>query len=520
MIYLYDTTLRDGTQRQDISLSCEDKLALAKRLDEAGIHYIEGGWPGSNPKDEEFFSRARHLSLRQAKIAAFGATRRKFIRCEEDANLQALITAQTPVVTIVGKSWDFHVHQVLSVGLHENLAMISESVAYLKGLGREVVFDAEHFFDGFKANPEYAIATLQAAESGGADWLVLCETNGGCLPWEVQEIVTKVAAARTAPLGIHAHNDSGCAVANSLVAVRAGCRQVQGTLNGYGERVGNANLITILPNLQIKMGIPVASQEQIQKLTGLSRFASEVANLNHDPYAPYVGANAFAHKGGIHVAAMLKNSATYQHIDPAQVGNESRAVVSELSGRGNLLHLAKARGMEVDQEEAQSVLQRIKSLEHAGFTFEAAEASVQLMLRRTQKDYSSPFELIDFMVLTEYRQGRGLFSEATVKVRIGDVVKFTAAEGNGPISALVGALHEALRDHYPQLETVRLTDYKVRIVDSEKGAAATTRVLTDFHDGQRTWRTVGASANIIEASWQAVSDSLEYALLFPVKPDL
>lgn len=512
-IFIYDTTLRDGTQGEEISLSCDDKLTLARRLDEFGVHYIEGGWPGSNPKDAEFFARVRSLGLRQAKVAAFGSTRRKHGRCEDDANLQALLDAETPVVTLVAKSWDYHVDAVLDTTREENLAMVRDSVAYMKARGREVFLDAEHFFDGYKANPAYALAVLLAAEEAGADALVLCETNGGALPWEVESIVAEVRARTRVPLGIHVHNDSGCAVANTLAAVRAGCTQVQGTLNGYGERVGNANLTTIIPNLQLKMGLQVVSPEQLRGLTTLSRFAAELANLKHDSRAPYVGASAFAHKGGIHVAAVLKAVDTYQHIDPERVGNETRAVVSELSGRGNLVYQARSRGLEISREDAQRVLHQIKRLEHEGFTFEAAGASVDLMLYRVSRDYSPPFELVDFMVLTEQRHGRGLLSEATVKVRIEGALKLTAAEGNGPVDALAHALSKALCDVYPELAAVRLTDYKVRILDSDQGTAATTRVLIDFHDGERGWTTVGASPNIIEASWRALSDSMEFALL-------
>jgi len=512
-VLLYDTTLRDGAQREDLSLSLDDKLAIARKLDRFGVHYIEGGWPGSNRKDVEFFLRAQELNLRHARISAFGSTRRKHSRCEDDPNLRALVDAGTPVVTLVGKSWDFHVHHILEAPLEENLAMIGESVAYLKGLGKEVIFDAEHFFDGYKANPDYAMAALQAAAGAGADYLVLCETNGGALPWEVEEIVTGVRRRVAVPLGIHAHNDSGCAVANSLAAIRAGCTQVQGTINGYGERVGNANLVTIIPNLQLKMGLSVVSAEQLRGLTKLSRLVAEVANLKHDNHQPYTGQSAFAHKGGIHVAAVLKAVTSYQHIDPVLVGNETRALVSELSGRGNLVYQARAHGLEISREEADVVLQQIKELEHEGFTFEAAEASVDLMMQRARRDYQAPFDLIDFMVLVEHRQGRGLLSEAMVKVRIGDEVRLTAAEGNGPVNALAQALRQALIDVYPQIGSLRLTDYKVRILNSAKGTAATTRVLINFHDGDRSWTTVGASSNIIEASWRALADSMEYALL-------
>ena len=512
-ILIYDTTLRDGTQRADISLSVDDKLAIARRLDQFGVHYIEGGWPGSNPKDAEFFKRVGEAGLTRARVTAFGSTRRKDTRCAEDANLRALLEAQTPTVTLVGKSWDFQVDQVLGTTAAENLAMIRESVSHLKGHGKEVLFDAEHFFDGYKANAEFALATLRAAAEGGAGFLVLCDTNGGSLPWEVEDIVRAVHGRYDVPLGVHVHNDSGCGVASSLAAVRGGCTQVQGTINGYGERVGNADLVAIIADLQLKMGYEAVSPEQLRGLTRLSRYVAEVANLKHDDHAPYVGENAFAHKGGIHVAAVLKRVESYQHVDPALVGNQTRAVVSELSGRGNLVYQARAHGLEINREDAQRVLHQIKELEHRGFTFEAAEASVDLMLHRTRKDYRPPFELIDFMVVTEHRQGRGLLAEATVKVRVDDQVKLMAAEGSGPVDALASALHNALSDVHPELRKVRLSDYKVRILNSDKGTAATVRVLIDFHDGESTWTTVGASPNIIEASWQALSDSMEYALL-------
>lgn len=510
-IFLYDTTLRDGTQREDISLSIEDKLAIARRLADFGIHYIEGGWPGSNPKDEEFFARASRLDLGAAKLTAFGSTRHKHTRCEQDANLKSLLEAGTPAVTLVGKSWDYHVRQVLTTTPEENLAMIRESVAYMKSMGREVIFDAEHFFDGFIHDQEFALATLEAA--GAADWLVLCETNGGCLPWQVEEIVRAVARRIDRPLGVHCHNDSGCAVANSLAAVRGGCRQVQGTINGYGERVGNANLLTILANLQLKMNHQVVSPERLRDLTRLSRYVAEVVNLKFDEHSPYSGHSAFAHKGGIHVAAMLKARDSYQHIDPSLVGNEMRSVISELSGRGNIVFQAQSMGIDINREEAQRVLNRIKHLEHEGFTFEAAEASVELMLHRLRPDYVHPFELIDFFVITERRQSRGLLSEATVKIKLGNEIKFTAAEGNGPVNALATALQDALTGAYPVLNTVRLTDYKVRILDSATGTASATRVLIDFQSGSERWTTVGASPNIIEASWRALSDSMEYALV-------
>jgi len=512
-ILLYDTTLRDGTQREDISLSIDDKLVIAKRLADFGFRYIEGGWPGSNPKDAEFFARAAGLELGTARLAAFGRTRQKNLQCEQDANLQALLDASTPVVTMVGKSHDYHVDLVLSTTLEENLAMIRDSVRYIKSHGREVMFDAEHFFDGFIANRDYALATLRAAADAGADWLVLCETNGGKLPWEVEEIVREVSQQIHTPLGVHCHNDTGCGIANSLAAVRGGCTQVQGTINGYGERVGNANLTTIIPNLQLKMDRPVVTPEQLRELTSLSHFVAEVVNLKHYNHAPYIGHSAFAHKGGIHVAAILKASDTYQHIDPALVGNEMRSIVSELSGRGNIQLRARALGIDLNNEDAQHVLHHIKHLEHEGFTFEAAEASVELMMHRLRPDYVYPFELIDYFVITERRHSRGLLSEATVKVRIGEEVKFVASEGSGPVNALSKALHTALRDIYPALRSVHLTDYKVRILDSASGTSAQTRVLATFQGGGEAWTTVGASANVIDASWRAVSDSLEFALL-------
>jgi len=512
-VFLYDTTLRDGTQREDISLSVDDKLAIAKRLADFGFHYIEGGWPGSNPKDAEFFARAAQLDLGAARLAAFGRTRQKKLTCAQDSNLQALLEAGTPVVTMVGKSWDYHVKVVLAATLEENLAMIRDSVAYMKAQGREVIFDAEHFFDGFVANREYALATLRAASEAGADWLVLCETNGGKLPWEVEDIVRCVAQHIKTPLGVHCHNDTGCGIANSLAAVRGGCTQVQGTINGYGERVGNANLTTIIPNLQLKMNRPVVTPEQLRELTSLAHFVAEVVNLKHYNHAPYIGHSAFAHKGGIHVAAMLKAADTYQHIDPALVGNQMRSVVSELSGRGNIQFQAKALGIALGNEGVQRVLNHIKHLEHEGFTFEAAEASVELMLHRLRLKYSQPFELIDYFVMTERRQSRGLLSEATVKVKVEGEVKFVAAEGNGPVNALSTALRGALSAAYPVLKTVRLIDYKVRILDSANGTSALTRVLITFQGGGHIWTTVGASTNIIDASWLALSDSLEYALV-------
>ena len=509
---LYDTTLRDGAQREGISFSVEDKIRIARRLDKFGVQYIEGGWPGSNPKDVAFFEQAQHLELQNAKITAFGATMRKGYNPEDDANLQALLSAQTPVVAIVGKSWDLHVTEVLETTLSENLELISKSVAWMLSRGKEVIYDAEHFFDGYKANPAYAMRTIQAAVDAGATTVVLCDTNGGALPWDVEQTVAFVKSQISTQLGIHCHNDSGCGVANTLVAVQAGAVHVQGTINGYGERVGNADLCVVIPNLQLKMGYRCVSDESLAHLTDLATYVAEVANLPRERTQPYVGSSAFTHKGGIHVAAMLKNEQSYQHIDPQLVGNQRRSVVSELSGKGNLVEKSHDYGLPLSSEQARELLANIKELEAQGFTFEGAEASVRMMLKRLQPDYQPPFELIDFTVVVEHRQGRGMLAEATVKVRVGDQILHTAAEGNGPVSALDKALRKAMLDVYPALGKIRLDDYKVRILDSQAGTAAAVRVLIDTKNGTRRWSTVGASTNIIEASWRAMADSLEFAL--------
>ncbi len=519
---LYDTTLRDGAQGEGINLSVEDKLRIARRLDEFGVHYIEGGWPGSNPKDAEFFARAKALGFKGARLAAFGSTRKAGVACESDAQIKMLHDAQTPVVTMVAKTSTLHVKHVLETTLEENLDMIRDSVAYFKAHGKEVMHDAEHYFDGFKLDREYALATLRAAVDAGADWLVLCDTNGGTMPWEVAEIVRltvdRLREERPQSIvrfGIHTHNDAGLAVANALEAVRAGCTQVQGTINGYGERVGNCDLIPTIANLKLKMGDECVSDAQLRRLTELSHYVAEMANQAPNIRAPYTGHAAFAHKGGIHVAAILKVEESYQHIDPARVGNSKRVLVSELSGRGNIQYKAREFGLDVGKEEARKVLQQIKELESRGFYFEGAEASVELMLRRAQKGYTPPFELIDFLVVVENRQGRGLLAEANVKVRVrngGEEIAHTAAEGDGPVNALDRALRKALLPHYPQLAEVRLADYKVRILDSNNATAATTRVTIDTRCGGRTWTTVGCSTNIVDASWQALADSIEYAL--------
>ncbi len=529
-IELYDTTLRDGTQGEGVSLSCDDKLRIARRLDDFGMAYIEGGWPGSNPKDMEFFERAqKELSLKQARIAAFGSTCRAGIDPADDPQIRLLIESNAPVITIFGKSWDLHVTEVLRTDLEENLRMIRESVRYLVEQGREVVYDAEHFFDGYRANPEYALATLKAAILGGASTITLCDTNGGSLPWQIGEAVDEVmaevlgresqSAARNSQLehirlGIHAHNDSETGVANTLEAVRHGVTHVQGTINGYGERCGNANLVSIIPDLQLKMGHALVPDEQLIKLADLSRYVSELANLSPDIHQPFVGASAFAHKGGTHVNAVVKYTMSYQHIDPSLVGNETRVLVSELSGKDNIAVKSREFGLNgLSRDEERQVLQQIKELENAGFAFESAEASVELMLRRIRTGYHVPFELIDFTTSVEHRAGRGIFSEATVKVRVGERIFHEVAEGNGPVNAMDLALRKAIQQFYPRLHRVNLTDYKVRILDSSSATGATVRVLIDSTDGERIWSTVGASTNIIEASWIALADSVEYFIL-------
>jgi 2-isopropylmalate synthase len=513
MIQIYDTTLRDGTQRENLSLSLTDKLAIARKLDTFGVAFIEGGWPGSNPKDIEFFKRVCDMEWKHASITAFGSTCRVGGSPEQDDNIRALLDARTPVCTVVGKTWTLHVSEVLRTTNDENLRLIESSLAYLHAQGRRVIFDAEHFFDGYKADPGYAMEALQAAVRGGAETLVLCDTNGGSLPWEVSKIVREVKESVDHPLGIHAHNDGECAVANSLTAVQEGVVQVQGTINGYGERCGNANLCAIIPDVELKLGLTCLPVGQVAGLTEMAHFVAEVANLAPDEHMAYVGKSAFAHKGGIHVAAMRRSARSYQHIDPLLVGNSSRVVVSELSGRGNLLSKAEEYGLDVHAGQGVSeVLNEIKELETHGFSFEAAEASVAMLLKRQQSDYQPPFELIDFFVNVEHRQGRGIFAEATVKVRVEGEVLHTAAEGNGPVNALDAALRKALTPRYPQLARFNLVDYKVRILDGKQGTQAITRVLIDTQNGTKRWSTVGASANIIEASWRALADSVEYGL--------
>jgi len=514
-VQIYDTTLRDGVQREGLSLSLEDKLKIARRLDRLGIAYVEGGWPGSNPKDMAFFERVPDIGLEQATVSAFGSTRRVGVAVEDDGNIRALIAANTLAVAIVGKSWDLHVHHVLRTTLEENLRMIADSVRYLKAQGREVIYDAEHFFDGYQADPAYALETLAAAAEAGADVLVLCDTNGGALPSLVDTVVTEVRQATSTPLGIHAHNDGEMAVANSLIAVERGVEHVQGTVNGYGERCGNANLCSIIPALKLKMGHDCVTDQQLRMVTETSRYVSELANLKPNAHLAYVGHSAFAHKGGTHVNALLKCQESYQHIDPSLVGNRKRVVVSELSGKSNIAYKAQEFGLDLlaGEVQTQQVLQHIKELENRGFQFESAEGSVELLMRRARPDYTPPFELLDFHVLVRGCHDGHMAAEATVKVQVGDQVMHTAADGNGPVNALDAAVRKALLPFHPHLADVHLTDYKVRILDGEAGTAAQTRVLIDSANDHRTWSTVGSSTNIIEASWQALADSLEYALL-------
>jgi 2-isopropylmalate synthase len=507
-IRLYDTTLRDGTQREGLTLSVDDKLRLAEELDRLGVHYVEGGWPGSNPKDAEFFERARGLRLGHARLAAFGSTRHPGSRVEDDANIRALVDAATPVVTVVGKASALHVSHVLETTPEENLRMIADSIALFKRLGREAIFDAEHFFDGFRLDAEFALATLRAAAEAGADCVVLCDTNGGSLPDDVAAIVREVRARVDAPLGIHTHDDGGLALANALAAVAAGCTQVQGTVNGYGERCGNLDLVPLIANLQLKLGYTCIPEEQLRRLTEVSHLFAEVANLAPDTHAPFVGRSAFAHKGGIHVAAVHKLAASYEHVEPAAVGNGTRVVISELAGRRNVRIRAEALGVPLHGLD-RVVLARIKELESRGLQFEAADGSFEMLVRRASPGYRAPFELLDFTVIVAKQGTETPRVQATTKLRIGEVTTHTAADGHGPVDALDGAIRKALLPHFPRLAEVHLVDYKVRIVDAHLGTAAKPRVLIESARGEERWSTVGCSENIIEASWQALWDSLE-----------
>ncbi|MEM9273466.1 MAG: citramalate synthase [Cyanobacteria bacterium P01_F01_bin.143] len=524
-IWLYDTTLRDGAQAEGISLSLADKLKIARQLDEMGIPFIEGGWPGANPKDVQFFWKLQEEPLQQAEVVAFCSTRRPHKSAAEDKMLQAILSAGTLWVTLFGKSWDLHVRESLKTSLEENLAMISDSIAYLISQGRNVIYDAEHWFDGYKHNPEYALETLRAAIAAGASWLVLCDTNGGSLPHEISEIVEEIYAAipelnqPDAPqLGIHPHNDGGTAVANAIAAVMAGSTMVQGTINGYGERCGNVNLCSLIPNLQLKLGYDCLSDSQLAQLTTTSRLVSETVNFPPEGRAPFVGHSAFAHKGGIHVSAVAKNPLTYEHIIPEAIGNQRRIVISDQSGLSNVLHYAEKFGIELEKQDprCRKILERLKHLENQGYHFEAAEASFELMMRSQLEDYAPLFQLQTCMIHCNlYQESHSIDSHtvATIKVELNGKQLLEVAEGNGPVAALDSALRKALTEFYPAIANFRLTDYKVRILDGTLGTAAQIRVLVSSSNGKQTWTTLGVSSNIIDASYQAVVEGIEYGLL-------
>lgn len=519
-ISIFDTTLRDGTQGEGISLSADDKIKIAKKLDTLGVHYIEGGIPGSNSKDIEFFKRVQELGL-TSKVTAFGSTRRKDSIAHQDANLHRILESGVRAATLVGKSWDFHVHTALQTSLEENLAMIFDSIAYLKQQGLEVIFDAEHFFDGFKNNPEYTVSVLSKAREAGADWLVMCDTNGGSLPHEVHQIVTSLNGLLPgAPLGVHTHNDCELAVANTLSAVQAGVGHVQGTMNGYGERCGNANLCSIIPNLQLKLGYDCIGEANLSQLTSTARYVSEIANVNMPVNQPYVGNAAFAHKGGIHVSAILRDSRTYEHIEPEKVGNKQRILVSELAGQSNIVSKAHDMGLDFDpsSEQSKHVIGKIKELEHQGYQFEGADASLELLLREANGELQELFTFESFKMLVEKTAGRPVVSEAFVKVNVAGQSIYTAGEGNGPVNALDNALRKALLQYFPSLKEMHLSDYKVRVMDDNDATAARVRVLIESKNIENSWNTVGVSGNVIEASWEALVDSMRYALLGQITP--
>lgn len=513
-IEIYDTTLRDGSQGLGINFSVSDKLRIAEKLDAFGVHYIEGGWPGSNPKDMEFFAKARARKFTRAKLAAFGATRRKGMRADKDQQVQMLLEAGTPVVTVFGKTWLLHVRHVLATSPKENLAMIADTVRYLKAHKKFVIYDAEHAFDGYKANPDYAISTWLIAQQAGADLVVLCDTNGGCLPSEIAEITRVARSKLTVPVGIHTHNDTGLGVANALAAIEAGATHVQGTINGYGERTGNCNLTSVIPLVALKLRKRCVPHGSLRKLRELSQFVDEIANVRHDPRQPWVGEAAFAHKGGTHVNAVQKLLRSYEHVDPAAIGNERRVLISDLAGRSNIILKARELGFRLapDTPELKEILHQVKKLEHQGYEFEAAEGSLAILISKILKHREPPFAVQAYHVSMR-RDGPNSVCEATVKVRVDNQFAHTVAEGDGPVHALDVALRAALSKFYPQLKKVKLTDYKVRILETSAGTAATTRVLIESTDGRRQWGTVGVSDNIIEASLQALVDSMEYALL-------
>ena len=516
-VEIYDTTLRDGAQLEGISLTVDDKLRVAEQLDWLGVHYIEGGWPGANPKDDEFFARApRELQLDTSTLVAFGSTRRPHGKVDVDETLAHLVKANTATVCIVGKCWDYHVTEALRTTLDEGVAMVGDSVEFLRAAGLQVMFDAEHLFDGYRRNPEYSLRVLEAAATAGANTLVLCDTNGGSLPDEVERVVQEVVAyfdTDGLTVSVHLHDDAGCGVANALAGVRGGARQVQGTINGYGERTGNCNLTSIIPNLTLKMGYRTIPRDRLERLTPVAHHIAELVNITSNPQQPYVGTSAFAHKAGLHVSAIARRPDAYEHVPPDVVGNGTRFVVSELAGRSTLQLKAAQLGIDLDGEAIGRVLETLKRLEHAGYHFEAADGSLELLLRRATGWEQDFFRLESFRVITEQREDEHLAAEATIKVRVGDERLVATGEGNGPVNALDAALRRAIGERHPALRRLHLTDYKVRVLDTSKGTGAVTRVLIDSTDGERSWSTIGVSENIIEASWQALSDSIVYGLL-------
>ena len=513
-ITLYDTTLRDGTQGEQVTLSAEDKLRIAQKLDDFGISFIEGGWPGSNPKDVRFFEMARKQTFHTARLTAFGSTRRPQSRPEDDENIRALLEAELETVAVFGKSWDLHASEILGVTLDENAAMIEDTVAYLTRRGRKVIYDAEHFFDGYKDNPAYALKTLNAAIDGGADIIVLCDTNGGAMPEEIRSIMKDVLPHLTLPVGIHAHNDCGLALANSLAAVQSGAGMVHGTINGYGERCGNVDLISVIGNLHLKMGYPCIGKGKIRQLTELSRFVSEVANVPPLNHRPFVGRSAFAHKGGVHVSAILKNPAAYEHLDPDRVGNRRRVLVSDLSGKSNIEYKTREMGIKLGGNgyDSQKIVQEIKELEDQGFQFDAAEGSLELLIKKVTGQFEEPFVLESFRVTIEKNRSGPSTSQATIKISVGDDHEITAAEGDGPVNALDHALRKALTKFFPHIQEMGLVDFKVRVIDGSGGTASKVRVQIESRDSREIWSTIGVSENIIEASWQALVDSVQYRL--------
>ncbi|MGA9110104.1 MAG: citramalate synthase [Smithella sp.] len=514
-VLVYDTTLRDGTQGEQTNFSAEEKLRIAQRLDDAHFDYIEGGWPGSNPKDIRFFEMAQNIKFKNSRLTAFGSTRHPHTKPESCLNLKALVKAGTSAGAIVGKSWDLHVTEILKTDLNENLAMIADSIEYLKSMGKEVLFDAEHFFDGYKNNPRYTTKVVKTALAAGADMIVLCDTNGGCMPHEISEIVKNISShIPLNSIAIHTHNDGGLAVANSIAAVREGVKMIQGTINGYGERCGNADLISLIANLQLKLGKNCLPSESIRQLTNLSHFVSDVANVPPLNARPFVGRSAFAHKGGVHVSAVVKNSAAYEHIQPELVGNRRRVLVSDLSGKSNVEYKAKEFGIDLGKNDAISkkIVREVKLMEDRGFQFDAADGSLSLLIKKTIGEFIEPFNLETFSVITSRTENNPCLSQATIKISVAGEEELTAAEGNGPVNALDHALRKALTKFYPQIGGMRLVDFKVRTLEGSEGTAAGVRVLLDSTDGEELWSTIGVSENIIEASWQALVDSIEYKL--------